>query len=103
MINIDLIKQFAELKKDLVKNGVYGFYQDSIQVSASELMDMPGVQFEKRELESEVYPYQAYVVVNGLKLFGLLTADEMLKYPKPGGYMVEDVTLDGMESGDRIA
>ncbi|MDP4087427.1 MAG: hypothetical protein Q8934_22955 [Bacillota bacterium] len=95
MIKIDLIKQFADLKKDLVKNGVYGFYQDSVQVSASELMDIPGVQIESRENEN--YPFQAYVVVNGLKLFGLLTTEEMMKYPKPGGYMEEDVDLYGGE------
>jgi CBS domain-containing protein len=98
MINLDLVKQFADLKKQLVQNGVYGFHQDAIQVSASELMDLPGVQFES--FDSEKFPYRAFVVVNGLKLFGILTSDEMMKYPKPGGYMVEDVNLGG---GDRAA
>jgi capsule polysaccharide export protein KpsE/RkpR len=100
MINLDLIKQFADLKNQLAQDGVYGFFQDGVQVSAKELMKLPNVEVES--FNDDMYPYCAFVIINGLKLFGLLSRQEMNDY----GYMVEDVNLSGnmeKESGDRIA
>jgi hypothetical protein len=96
MINLDLVKQFADLKKQLVSNGVFGFYSDSIQVSASDLIKLPNVQFES--FGDEKYPFQAFVIVDGLKLFGLMTKED---WYSANGFMVEDVKFE--ESGDRIA
>jgi hypothetical protein len=97
MINLDLIKQFADLQKQVMSNGVYGFYTDgSIQVSAKDLLDVPNVQV--KSYDSKEYPFQAFVIINGIKLFGLLSKEETVKYFD--GYMVEDVKFweDGVES-----
>jgi hypothetical protein len=100
-ISTDLIKQYADVSKKLMESGVIGGYlpDGNIHVRYSVLVDEEGVVVKPRKCEQ--YPYEISVMVDGIKIFGIMSEEEFQKYPQLQGYMIEDVQLDG--GGDHAA
>jgi hypothetical protein len=110
-MNLELVKQFADISQALKEEGVYGISKDSLHVSASVLKDFEQVQLEAR-VDSDYYPYEVFIKVEGIKIFCLVTSEGIKEFPqlvkqqkehlkaelmKRLAYLEEDVILDGME------
>jgi hypothetical protein len=102
-INVDLIKQYADVSKKLMESGVIGGYipDGNLHVRCSALIDEEGVVVKPRKCEQ--YPYEISVMVDGIKIFGILSEEEFAKYPQLQGYMIEDVNLTGNDGDDHAA
>jgi hypothetical protein len=100
-ISVDVIKQYADARQKLMESGVISSFiiDGELHVSASTLVNEEELKIEDRG--DEKYPYEIYVMVNGIKIFGLMSEEEFQKYPQLQGYMIEDVQLDG--GGDHAA
>jgi hypothetical protein len=94
-ISTDLIKQFAEICKQLMESGVIGGYlpDGNLHVRYSDLVDDEGVVVKPRNCEQ--YPYEISIMVDGIKIFGIMSEEEFQKYPHLQGYMEDDVDLSG--------
>jgi hypothetical protein len=42
-------------------------------------------------------------MVNGIKIFGIMSEEEFQKYPQLQGYMIDDVNLTGNDGDDHAA
>lgn len=94
-ISADLIKQYADIRQKLVDGGVIStlIRDGELHISASTLVNEEGLKVADRG--DEKYPYEIYVMVDGIKIFGIMSEEEFKKYPQLQGYMIEDVSLDG--------
>jgi hypothetical protein len=110
-MNLELVKQFADIRQALKEEGVFGISKDSLHVSASVLKDFEQVQLEAR-VDCDYYPYEVFIKVEGIKIFCLVTSEGIKEFPqlvkqnkehlkaelmKRLAYLEEDVILDGME------
>jgi hypothetical protein len=95
MINMDLVKQYADARKKLMDAGVISSFlcDGELHVRAIALVNEEKAIITQRPDGS--YPYEISVTANGIKIFGLLSEEDFKKYFP--GYMVEDVQLDGMK------
>jgi hypothetical protein len=97
-ISVDVIKQYADVRKKLMESGVISSYilDGDLHVSAKTLVDEEEVKVTLRDPEHCAnYPYEISVTVDGIKIFGLLSEEEFQKYPQLQGYMIEDVQFGG--------
>jgi hypothetical protein len=71
-ISVDVIKQYAEARQKLMDSGVIGGYlpDGNLHVRYSTLVDEEGVVVKPRKCEQ--YPYEISVMVDGIKIFGIL-------------------------------
>jgi hypothetical protein len=94
-ISTDVIKQYADVSKKLMESGVIGGYlpDGNLHVRFSTLVDEEDVVVKARKCEQ--YPYEISVMVDGIKIFGIMSEEEFQKYPQLQGYMIEDVQFGG--------
>jgi peptide subunit release factor RF-3 len=110
-MNVALIKQFADLRKALKEEGVYGIIDNQLQVSSSIIKGFDQLQVKTRTGE---YPFEVFAEVAGIKIFCIVKADEIKEFAQIDrqvkdqlkadllnqiSYLEEDVILDGMEDG----
>jgi hypothetical protein len=110
-MNVELVKQFANIRMALKEQGVYGIIDNQLQVETSALKGFEQLQVATRS-NSELYPYEVFTEVHGVKIFSLVTAEGIKELPqldkqlkeqvkeglrKQLAYLEEDVILDGME------
>jgi peptide subunit release factor RF-3 len=111
MLNVELVKQFAAIHQALKEEGVYGIIDNQLQVKISVLKDCEQLQLATR-INSDIYPYEVFVEIAGIKIISLVTAEGIKELPqldkqlkeqvkeglrKQLAYLEEDVILDGME------
>jgi hypothetical protein len=97
-MNIEKIKEFIALRQELKTAGVIGvsLFNDSFQVKTEVLVGQENLKMEYNE--SSDYPYRVTAVIDGVKMFAVMTKEEFEKsFPEHKGFLVEDVILDGME------
>lgn len=105
-MNMELVKQYAEVTQALKDNGVIGFYQNGLHVRLSMIENEKELSFKKRECND--YPYEAFVQREGISLFALVNSSELGRFPqikeemkeqlrKQLEYLEEDVDLSGKE------
>jgi hypothetical protein len=102
-ISTDLIKQYADARQKLMDAGVISsfIHNGEIHVRAITLVDEEGLQIENRS--DKDYPYELYVMVEGIKIFGLMSEEQLKQYPQFQGYMIDDVNLTGNDGDDHAA
>jgi hypothetical protein len=102
-ISIDLIKQYADARQKLMDSGVISSFiiDGELHVSAVTLVNEDGLKIEDRG--DDRYPYELYVMIDGIKIFGLMSEEEFAKYPQLQCYMIEDVNLTGNDGDDHAA
>jgi hypothetical protein len=79
-MNIELIKQFADLTKDLREQGVFGIQENKLQVRTETLVTLPNLQIEV--YPSATYPYKVFIEVDGILVFSILTSTELEQFPQ---------------------
>jgi hypothetical protein len=102
-INVDLIKQYADARQKLMDSGVIGGYlpDGDLHVRFYTLVDEEEAVVSHRNCEE--YPYEIAVMVDGIKIFGLMSEEDFQQYPQLQGYMIEDVQFDGGSGDDHAA
>jgi hypothetical protein len=102
-INVDLIKQYADVRKQLVESGVFSstIVDGELHVSAVTLVNEEGLNVEDRG--DEKYPYEISITIDGIKIFGLMSEEQFKQYPQLQGYMIDDVNLTGNDGDDHAA
>lgn len=79
---IEKLKQLRELLSDLYVEGVIGCSlvdSNRFQMRDDKFFEMFSDYKTARRPDNE-YPFEAFVVIDGLKIFTVLTLDEFLKY-----------------------
>jgi hypothetical protein len=105
---MEKINAFMELKKELYDSGVIGLnmYDADVQVKHTALLGEEKVEIETRNCSE--YPFQVFIVEDGIKVFALLSFEESKQFPqfkeqvkaelqKQLKYLEEDVDLSGGE------
>lgn len=97
-MNIEKIKEFINIRKDLKESGVIGLdlWENKVHLSMNELINLPGLNVV--HCGSEKYPYEAFAIVDGIEFFAVFNSRDLEKYPQLKELipMVEDVDLSGM-------
>jgi peptide subunit release factor RF-3 len=116
-MNVELIKQFADIRQSLKEEGVYGIIDNQLQVSNSVLKEFEQLQVKTRN-DGSNYPYEVFAEVEGIRIITLVTSENIKEFPqldkqykeqlkadllKQLSYLEEDVDLSGMEEGAEIA
>jgi hypothetical protein len=81
-MNTELVKKFAELRTSLRNAGVMSvnLLDGELHVSRSTLKESGNLQCEYRG--DSKYPYEIFTIVEGIRLFGLATVEDLTKFPQ---------------------
>jgi hypothetical protein len=96
-MNIEKIKEFIALRKELRVNGVIGLsvWDDRVHVEAEKLVNVDVQVLKRNCLE---FPYEISTKEEGITIFAVLTQEKLNQlFPQFTDYMEEDVDLTGGE------
>jgi hypothetical protein len=99
-MNVNKIKEFIDMRKELNGMGVIGvnLHADEVQVKSEVLATMDNLQFHDYGTDEYEYRYEIFTHVDGIKIFTVCTGEELeTLFPQFKGYLVEDVDLSGMK------
>jgi hypothetical protein len=91
-MNIEKIKQFIELKKELYKEGVIatGSEGEYIQVKEEKMFGLPNLKVIARN--SDEYPYEISTHIDGIEFLTVISEDEKHLFPE----LFEEVESDAV-------
>jgi hypothetical protein len=80
-MNIELIKQFAEICEQLKNEpGYISFFNNEIHVNCEGIKGMENIQIEIRS--GNDYPYKIFTEVEGIKIFAIAKEEELSDFPQ---------------------
>ena len=80
---IEKLKQLRELLSDLYVEGVIGcspLDSNRFQMRDDKFFEMFSDSYKTARRPDNEYPFEAFVVIDGLTIFTVLTLDDFLKY-----------------------
>lgn len=103
-MNIEKLKQFIGLARELTDEGVLGlsYFFKEFHVNKKALLGMEDIQIEKRN--DRDYPYEIFVRVEGIKLFGLAKAEDIKHLPQFKAFLKADLLrqLEELDSEEEV-
>jgi hypothetical protein len=101
-MNVELVKKFAELRTSLRDAGVMSvnLLDGEMHVSRPALEELGDLQIEYHS--DSKYPYEIFTIVEGIKLFGLATAEYLTKFPQLSKQIKEQAKADLRKQLDEL-
>lgn len=90
-MNIEKLKQFVSLAQELTDEGVLGlrYFFKEFHINKKALLEMEDIQIEKRN--DHDFPYQIFVMVDGIKLYALAKAEDIKHLPQFKAFLKADL------------
>jgi uncharacterized membrane protein YukC len=105
-MNIEKMKQFAELASQLKKEGVYGFgiEENRFHVSQKEIKGLENLEIKVRDDLNSDFPFEISHKGDGFVVFSLATKDNLKQFPQFKDFFRKELLkqLRALEEGEQV-